>query len=237
MKMDRIRYFLVGAMAVLGLSVAAQATPVVVLLNNVGSTFTNGIRQDNVANPYGTQPMPNITTTTDSASITFTPSSFFIVKANDSIGTDNWVNGSFSFMVTFPSAVNLTTSLVESGTYQNNSGTSQVTATVGVTALNSAETAKYNTVQNNFNVPSTSTIAWSINNQFSPAFNDTYTTYLVAVDNVLEAVSTTSNTTTMDKKFFTITVSDGSGGGVPEPASLGVLAMGSLALMARRRRV
>jgi hypothetical protein len=81
---------------------------------------------------------------------------------------------------------------------------------------------------------------WSLFDQVT-GFSGTYFTYKISLDNILEAkslASSTSDIAWISKKDFTfIFTTDGSsGGGVPEPASLGIMAMGCLALLARRRR-
>ena len=103
-----------------------------------------------------------------------------------------------------------------------------------------SDAAGTETRHNNFPAANLNSGYWSLTDQVT-GFSGAYTTYKISLDNILEAVSPASEASgsaKIAKKDFTITfITDGGGGGVPEPASLSVLAMGSLALMARRRRV
>ena len=239
------RYFLAGAVAVLGLSVVAQATPTIQLLNNIGTwraqttvgTTTSYYSQD-VANPYGAPPLLPITTpiANGGAMLTFSPTSDFYVKADNAVGSETQTfNGSLSFLVTFPSDVHLTVNLSEKGGYLAGNGVTNVTGTVVVSDFNGAESHTGSFLDNLTGSGST----WSVFDQVT-GFNGAYTTYLVSIDNILKAqvgANQTYSNAWVDKKEFILTLTtDGSGGGVPEPASLGILAVGSLAFIARRRR-
>jgi hypothetical protein len=233
------RCFLAGAMAVLGLTVAAQATPTIQLLSNTGvwrvHTTVGASTSDysqSVADPYGAAPLPVVTPITNGVKLTFAPSADFLAQADNTVGTERQTfDGELSFLVTFDSPVHLTTNLYEDGFYQTTgNGVTNVTGTVTVSDFNGVESPR----NSFFPVASASNHYWSLFDQVT-GFSGAYTTYKISLDNVLEAQAFTSQTSSsalIAKKDFTLILTTD----VPEPATLGVLAVGSLALIARRRR-
>jgi|GEM_PF-2140002 len=79
---------------------------------------------------------------------------------------------------------------------------------------------------------------WSLEANAAP--ETTYTAFSVQIDNELTAWSLANVIASrgfIDKKFIEICIPcDDGGGEIPEPASLGVLGLGAMALLARRRK-
>jgi hypothetical protein len=242
MRTTRAKSSLVAAVAVvLSMGAAAWATPSITLLNNTGTlteTLYGPSKVSVAAYPYayGIPPaVPYITEVTSGWELTFAPNMLALVD-NSTGGERQVLDGGLSFFVTFDAPVRLTASIFEDGKY-GLTGNGAVSVT---NILIVSDAAGTETHYNNFPAAGFSNGYWSLADQVT-GFNGTYTTYKISLDNILEAVSLASEapgSAMIVKKDFTITLTtDGGGGGVPEPASLGVLAMGSLALMARRRRV
>jgi hypothetical protein len=226
---------------ILSLGAAARATPVVTLLNNTGTltdTFygTPAVSVATYPYAYGIPPaVPYITEVTSGWQLTFAPN--MLATANNSTGGERQVlDGGLSFFITFDSPIQLTANVFEDGMY-GTTGNGAVSVTEILIVSDAAGTETHH---NNFPAASYANGYWSLTDQVT-GFSGSYTTYKISLDNILQATSLASEASgsaMIAKKDFTITITtDGGGGGVPEPASLGVLAMGSLALMARRRRV
>ncbi len=230
-----------GIAFVLSLEAAGWAAPSVTLLNNTGTltdTFygTSTVSVATYPYAYGIPPaVPYITEVTAGWQLTFAPN--MVAKVDNSTGGERQVlDGGLSFFVTFDAPVRLTASISEDGKYSTTgNGAVSVTEILTVSDLAGTET-----LHSNFPAAQLSGGYWTLTDQVS-GFSGQYSTYKISLDNILEAVSLGSEapgSALIAKKDFTITLTtDGGGGGVPEPASLSVLAMGSLALMARRRRV
>jgi hypothetical protein len=238
------RYCLLGSLAVLGLTVAAQATPSLNLLGDTGSlvvTTYSPVTRVAVAtltDPYGT-PLPAITPVTGGWAITLSPTAEFLATANNAGGGKTTVmDGQLSFYVTFDSPVSLTTTLYEDGIWIT-SGNGTVNVNGGMVVSEADNTPTSQSHSNNFPaVTFNNSGYWSLSNQVS-GFNNTFTKYKISIDNTLLAeslMSESSGSAYIAKKDFTLILNT-DGGGVPEPSSLGVLATGCLALLARRRRV
>jgi hypothetical protein len=234
------RMALVAVLAVLGLGAAAQASPSITLLSNT-ATLTDTLYGPGLGfgatfpNAYGTPPaLPVITPITSGWQLTFAPN-FMAMADNKVVGERQVVDGSLSFFITFDSPIHLTANLFEDGIY-GTTGNGAVNVTGGMIVWSGDNTEMHHST---FPAASFSNGYWSLTDQVT-GFTGAYTTYKISLDNILQAESLASQTAgsaMVAKKDFTITfTTDGSGGGVPEPATLGVLAVGSLALMARRRR-
>ena len=175
--------------------------------------------------------------------LTFTPTSDFIAFAsNSSGGKTQTMDGKLDLLITFATPVHMTTNIFEDGIWSTTGiGTKDVTGGVVVSEANDIiPTESHGSIfgAENYNASGT----WSLFNQVS-GFAGAFTTYKVSIDNTLivEALaSATSSSAFLAKQDFTVTfTTDGSTGGgppTPEPASLGVLALGGVALLARRRK-
>jgi len=206
---------------------------------------------------YGTPPFPTITPVTNGWKITFTPSSAFFASANNhAFGEKTILSGELQFNITFfqpdnvtPSPIHLTTNIFENGIY--------ATSGNGTVAVNSADLPSGVTVTelddslatstgNSFNGHASTSFSangtWSLFDQV-PTMAGAYSSYHVVIDNDLlaEALAGPSSSASIAKKNFSIIfTTDGSTGGgtppTPEPASLGILAIGAMGLLARRRK-
>jgi hypothetical protein len=232
---------LTSAATMLGLGGAAWATPTVTVLNNSGYRYTSmaafAPTSQTVTGVYGdVPPLPDITPVTGGWQLTFAPRADFTAQAVNTFGgQDQTFDGGLMFRITFDAPVRITANLSESGFYQTTgNGTWNVSGLMEI--WDAADTEQR---QRAFPAPSFADNAWNLTDTVA-GFNGSYTTYYVSLDNILRATSVgldTAGSALVAKKKFSITfITDGGGGGVPEPASLSVLAVGSLALMARRRR-
>ena len=254
MKSLGFRYGLVGALAVMGFGVAAQATPVIDLLSviDTGSltdTTYPPITQTVVSTltnlptpPYGVPPLPAITPVTGGWSITVTPDFSVFQARADNVGGRNTqvMDGYLSFIIDFGTPVNLTATLTEDGRWNTTSASSrvEVVPTMIVSEADHTPTTE-SPFQNLQPVVYDHSGIWTLSDQVT-GFTNSYTKYKITIDNYLLAdslVSTDYSEALIQKKDFTLILSTNGGGGVPEPSTLGVLATGCLALLARRRRV
>ena len=134
--------------------------------------------------------------------------------------------------------------IFENGNFDSTgNGTFDLAGGAVVTGVNSDLVAQ-ETQSNAFSgaVFNQATKKWTLSDKIT-GFSNTYTTYKVSIDNTLlaEALSSASaGTGFIDKSGFSLVfTTDGSNGGgppVPEPASLSVLALGGLALLAQPPR-
>ena len=221
MKAVGARYFLVGALAVLGLSIAAQANPTIVLGNNIGTlreqvtvgSNTSFFDNENIPTPYGASPWPIITTNSNTTTLIFSPTAAFHVEVVNAIGTDTKTfNGDLSFLVTFDSPIHLTTTVSEQGSFVAGNGVTSVSSLIYVTDPYSGDSRHSNIVDN--------LVAPSGTWQLAPTvtgFTTAHSTYLISIDNLL-TVQATNSSASVDKKEFIITLTT-DGGSVPEPAS------------------
>jgi hypothetical protein len=189
---------------------------------------------------------PTITPIASGWKLTFSPSAGFFATANNLGGSSTQtfvLDGHLSFDVSFDSPVKLTTNIIEDGIY-NTTGNAMVSVAGGgsVTPLAPLPTGPA-IINGNLGSNVTynaSSDSWSGNLQIT-GFQTAYTSYSVSLDNILtaEAFAGQSFTSSMiAKKDFTLylTTDGSSGTGVPEPASLSMLGLGFVAIIARRRR-
>jgi len=221
---------------------------------------------NSVPSPYGSGSMSITNVTATGFKVTFSPSSGFMASANNLAGGKTSVfAGLIAFDVTLDSQQKLTANIFEDGIYSS-SGTGArvgvnspdlasgvvisqldnllVPEQRGTSFANLATTqVKPTPGVSNGAFPSGSG-TWSLYSQVT-GFSQAYTKYHVVIDNdlIAEALANPQQTpgfAAIAKKDFSIVFTfDGSSGGgpqLPEPASLGVLALGGLSLLARRRK-
>jgi hypothetical protein len=233
----------------------ANAAATVNLISDTGSkdVVTGAYSSSaSIASPYGTSITPPTIVPISGTSwqIDLVPTAQFSAFAfAQPTGQTTTMDGKLDIYVTFPSTIKLTVNVNEDG-WWSTSGTGTVSATGGlvVTAVDSGTLAAIESHGQAFGSPTlNSNGSWSLFNKLDGTsfWGDAgYTTYKISIDNTLIAQAllpspNANGTAFIAKKDFTLVLtSDGSSGGpnVPEPASLGVLALGGLALLARRRR-
>jgi hypothetical protein len=249
MKLGTAVWAAIAAAGVVVCAQRAQAATMTVLNDTgdveavIGSTYS----RVHLTNLYGTSPVVPAVTQTSATSyeIDFAPTSGFSVSAYARpYGQTTNLDGSLDIVVTFASPVQLSTTIYEDGIYLT-SGTGTVNAYAGVTvwAVNPETLVKLSGPKPGlFNNPTfLDSGMWTLSGQ-AGGFSDTHLAYMIHIDNNLMAQALlpdpgADGTAWIAKKDFTLVLTDESGGGgVPEPASLGVLALGALTLLARRRR-
>jgi hypothetical protein len=181
--------------------------------------------------------------------LTYTLNSDFFAAANNAGGGEKQImSGKLDFNFSFDNAVRLTASLGESGVF-NKTGVGEASIFGGmVITSNDAAAEQHGTglLGNNatFNNANGS---WSSFAQVAGVngFTGLHQSYRVTVDNDLIAFAPPSNSlgsAAIAKKQFTIflttdgSIPNGGGPNIPEPASLSLLAVGTMALVSRRRR-
>lgn len=232
------------------LALVAQSTQGAVLISPLGDSGTlrvetyapPAITSVTLTNPYGSPPLPAIVPITNGYSLTFTITSDFLATANsNSGGKTTTMDGKLDLLLTFSAPVLLTTNVYEDGLWAK-IGTGTVDVTGGVVVNEADHVFPLESHGKIFGAeiydPSGT---WKLQDQVT-GFTTPHTSYHVSIDNTLiaEALGAPGSSAFLAKKDFTlIFTTDGSSGTgqppVPEPASLGVLALGGLALIARRR--
>jgi hypothetical protein len=172
---------------------------------------------------------------------------FFATATGGVTPSSDLLRAKLSFKVTMPVATANLFNLSEGGLFQGfGGGNASVIAGVVITDANGTVlnvTPSTSTVvpQIPFISPPTgpaTSFTWS--GTLNPTASSALVTYIVELDNDLTATAPVNPNTSfayLDKKTLTITF-PGSGGQppIPEPASLGVMILGSAALLTRRRR-
>jgi hypothetical protein len=201
-----------------------------------------------LTNLYGTAPVvPAITQTSNTSyEIDFAPTASFNASAYAlPSGQTSTFDGSLDIIVTFSAPIQLTTNIFEDGVF-NVTGNGKVNVTGGVTVWAVDPLTHVKLAESRLGSFGNPTInnngTWTLADQVT-GFTNSYSAYMIHVDNVLVAQSLLSSPAVdgsawIAKKDFTLVLTtDGSGGnGIPEPASLSILALGGVALLARRRR-
>jgi len=206
-----------------------------------------------IAGPYGTSVfMPVITQTSATAyELDFVPTADFFASASAQPGGQTTtMDGKLDIVVLFPGTpIHLTTNVFEDGLWQTSgTGTVKVNGGLVVTAVDPTTFVSLGSLgESHGNTFGTANFSgdgtWKLFDQVT-GFTGQYTAYKISIDNVLiaQALAPSPNSqgdaAIYKKDFSLLLTTDGSGGGgnIPEPASLGVLALGSLALLARRRK-
>ena len=248
MKSLSSKQILAGIAAMLAFGAAAQATPTISSLINTGTlrvtTYnpTTQVSNTTLVNPYGNPPQPTITPITSGWVLTFAPSSDFFASGNNFSGSNpktTEVDGHLEFDITFTSPVVLTTNIYEDGIWSTTGAGSKL-VNGGVTVKETNDIILPESHQGGYPAAAfTPSGGWTLFTQVG-GFSGSYTSYHVVVDNTIIAESMTLGTAFIAKKDFSIVLTtDGTNGGgqAPEPASLGVMAVGCLALIVRRRRI
>lgn len=227
-------------------AVSANAA-IVTLQSDTGSlklqTFAPpAITSSTLTNPYGAPPLPPVFNLPNGLAMSFIVTSDFLASANTASGGKiNTMNGDLVLTVSFPTQVQLTATVLEDGIWSKGG-----VGTVDVTGQIKVEEADHG------NSPIEShTVAfgpetydpsgtWKLQTT-APSFSGAFFSYTITIDNTLVASALASQGTgssLIAKKDFTLllTTDGSSGAGTPEPASLGILALGGLTLLVRRKR-
>ncbi len=260
MKVLKESIFAILASAVVAGASSHASAAVLPVYTDVGDTGTLEIDSNPPAfppgiaslhNPYSptaiTAPVITPLSTGNGWVLSFTLNSNFFAAANNhgGSGETTTMDGKLDFTLTFPFAVELTANIVEGGIYKT-VGNGTVGVGGGSVIAEAVDPVSHETITNgnlgDLSVFNPVTSAWSSFLQVT-GFQHPYTTYEITVDNILTAESLASpiqGSAMIAKKQFSIVITtDGSKGGsgppVPEPASLGLLTIGALALLKRRR--
>jgi hypothetical protein len=242
----KIGVIVLGLLATLGLSSIVSAATLPTLNGDTGKltiTTTSGSSSANLTGLYGTPPFPTITQISSTKwLITFVPSPNYYATTSSSGGSKTTeIDGTLDFSVKFDSQIHLTVNLLEDGVWSTTGdGSASISGTLKVSEADHA--VPQESFNNSFpTAGQDSSGIWNVTDQIT-GFSGQYQNYNIVVTNSLiaEALAPQGPGTAFvaKKQFSIILTSDGSngGGGIPEPASIGVLGLGTLALIARRRR-
>jgi len=223
---------------------SASAAPSLTLLGDSGTlrvtTYSPSLQvvSPSVGPVYGTSPLPTVSSVTVAGvttyKIVFTPSSQFFAAANNAGGGKTVeMDGKLDLLFTESSAIQLqSVQILEDGIW-NTTPNGTVNVKGGLVVTNQGNSA---TNGNSFPAATfASGGLWTLTDNLTGNFGPATTSYKLSIDNTLIAealAGQTGGSAYLAKKDFTIIITTG----VPEPASLGVLALGSLALISRRRK-
>jgi len=262
MKIKAVLAVLVAAGASFASTAAQAALLPPVVLGDTGTlrvtTYAPGtsVGTATVLNPYGSPAFPTVTNLPGGNGwvLTFNPSPDFFASANNfGGGKTTEMDGKLDLQLTSTVAFKATVSVYESGIFsKTGNGTVDVSGGFLVSEADHGVPAEQKGgplageiyTPPGGPAPSAGNTAgtWKSETLQIGGFAGNYFSYKISLDNTLlaEALgSQTPGTASIAKKLFSIVITtDGSSGqpNTPEPASLGVLAIGSLALLARRRK-
>lgn len=187
---------------------------------------------------YGT---PVITDVGGTVTISFSAlSPNFAATANTSTyGASEFVDtdGRLSILLHFDQAISLTALIAETGSWSA-TGSGSVNDLGGGVAIEAINPIPVETKAGFLAFTENSSTAWSSTATIT-GFNGSYTDYQLTIDNDLFAnapLTGNGGSATIAKNTVTITIPGGGSSRTPEPASLGILAVGGAAIMARRRK-
>jgi hypothetical protein len=230
----------IGAMGVLSFAASSYAAPSIQILNNSG-TWRDTVYGAGISTSVTTKDVFNVSITpvTGGWRLDLAPTSAFLAQADNKVGGERQTyDGGLSLVINFGTPLHLLTTLSEQGVYSSTgNGTYSDSGWVIISEADHASPVE--AVNHIFSTPIYADGFWQVNDQFS-GFNDKYSSYRISLDDILEATSlaaTSPGSALIAKKEFSFIFTDGGGDPAPEPATLGVLATGCLALLARRRRV
>lgn len=234
-----------GAIALFAQS--TQAATVVNLLGDTGTLRTEyhappTITSVTLVNPYGAPPLPALVAIPNGVSLSFITTADFLASASSaSGGKTTTMDGKLDLIITFDAPVKLTTNIFEDGIWST-TGNGTVNVLGGLIVSEADNVVSTESIGNAFPAETyNGSGTWKLFDQVT-GFVGSYRSYKISIDNTLiaEAIGGSPGTAYIAKKDFQITfTTDGSTGGgppIPEPASLGVLALGSIALLARRKK-
>jgi hypothetical protein len=191
---------------------------------------------------YGT-PLPTVTLPSGGIKIEFAnPSPAFSASASSAtyqasefVDTD----GRVSILLHFDTPISLVASISESGNFST-TGSGSVNVLGGGVAIEAIDPIPAETEIGSLGFVENSSTTWNANATIA-GFVGLYTDYQLTIDNDLfanapAAVGDGINSATISKNDVTITINPPGTGRTPEPASVGILALGGMGLIARRRK-
>lgn len=243
---------ILAASVVAVLATAVQAAPIVAPFGSYEVLGDSGTLEVTTVSPtlqvtiaplgsvYGAPVVTSVTA--NQYALTFTPSAAFFAAANNAGGTEkSRMAGKLDVQITLDNPQALTTEIKENGLF-NTTGNGTVSVFGGAVVQSGDNNALTDETVSNGGLGAATTYGagvWSADLVVG-TFANNHNSYRITVDNDLFAQAIADqvvSSANISKKSFTIIITTTEGGGnIPEPASLGVLALGGLGLLARRRR-